>query len=394
MLSSLTMSPLHPCRRPVSPLPALLALLALLAIIALCLASSCSQYQAFDSVSFLRGQYATQVGNEEAARIEVPFELDADIRTLLEEKLRRAADEKRRVDQVLELIFDRLDLQYELFPTRNAVDTYRTREGNCLSFVNLFVGVARHQGLNPAYYEVTDLQRWNRREGLVVSQGHIVAGMSVNGKLATYDFLPYRPKSYRNFKPIDDLTAAAHFYNNVGAEALMAGDVDRAVALITIATRIAPRFDKAINNLGVCHARRGEFEKALAIYQKGLDIDPENTLILSNVARAYQQMGRPQEALALLEKIEGVNTTNPYFYLYQGELALADGKTDKAIEYMKRALQQDSEVPEVHLGFVKVYMALGETDKARHHLGRALRLDATNREALEFARLLGEIKTK
>ncbi|HYH46393.1 MAG TPA: tetratricopeptide repeat protein, partial [Thermoanaerobaculia bacterium] len=321
-------------------------------------------------------------------------ELDAEIRTYLTEKVHRAPDERRRVDQVQDLIFNRLDLQYALFPTRNAVETYRSREGNCLSFVNLFVGIARHQGLNPAYYEVNDLQRWNRREGLVVSQGHIVAGMMVKGKLSTFDFLPYRPKSYRDFKQIDDVTAAAHFYNNIGAEALMEGDVDRAVALITTATRIAPRFDKAINNLGVCHARRGEYEKALEIYQRGLAIDPDNTLILSNVARAYQQMGRPQEALALLEKIEGVNTTNPYFYLYQGELALADGKTDKAIEYMKRALKQDSEVPEVHLGFVKVYMALGEMENARHHLSRALRLDATNREALEFARLLGEIKTK
>ena len=379
--------------RSVPRLPRWAAAFALLAPIYL-VVGGCSTYQRFDSVGFLRDLYATQVGNEEAARIEVPFELNEEIKTYLHEKMRPAPDERRKVDQVLELIFQRIDLKYSLFPTRNAVDTYRSREGNCLSFVNLFVGVAREQGLNPAYYEVQDLQRWNRREGLVVSQGHIVAGMMVKGRLSTFDFLPYRPKSYRNFNQIDDLTAAAHYYNNLGAEALMEGDVDRAIALTTTATRIAPKFDKALNNLGVCHARRGEYEKALELYRKGLAIDPENTLILSNVARAYQQMGRPKEAMELLAKIEGVNTTNPYFYLYQGELALADGDTEKAINYMKRALQQDSEVPEVHLGFVKVYMALGETEKARHHLGRALHLDATNREALEFARLLGEIKTK
>jgi tetratricopeptide (TPR) repeat protein len=360
----------------------------------LVLAAGCSTYQRFDSVGFLRGQYATQVGTEEAARIEVPFELDQEILDFLHLKVKPAPDERRRVDQTLELIFNRLDLQYALFPTRSAVETYRAREGNCLSFVNLFVGIAREQGLNPAYFEVTDLQRWNRREGLVVSQGHIVAGMMVKGKLSTFDFLPYRPKSYKDFKQIDDLTAAAHYYNNLGAEALMEGNVARAVELTTIATRIAPKFDKALNNLGVCYARLGQNDKALEIYQRGLAIDPDNTLILSNVARLYQQTGRGAEAFALLDRIEGVNTTNPYFYLYQGELALSQGENQKALEYVRRAFQQDSEVPEVHLGFVKIYMALGEMDKARHHLTRALRLDATSREALDFARLLGEVKAK
>ena len=45
---------------------------------------------------------------------------------------------------------------------------------------------------------------------------------------------------------------------------------------------------------------------------------------------------------------------------------------------------------EVHLGFVKVYLALGDLEKARHYLDRALKLDATNQDALQYARLLGK----
>ena len=89
-----------------------------------------------------------------------------------------------------------LDLRYALQPTRNASDTFRAREGNCISFVNLFIGVPRRMRLAPFYVEVRDLQRWSHREGMVVSQGHIVAGMYVSGELRTYDFLPYRPKAY------------------------------------------------------------------------------------------------------------------------------------------------------------------------------------------------------
>lgn len=353
------------------------------------LAAGCSQYQRFDSAAFLRQQYAKEIGPAAAAQVEVPFELDGEVRTQVE-KLPHLASELRRVNQVNDLIFDGLQLQYKLTPTRNAVSTFRSREGNCLSFVNLFVGVARELGLNPSYVEVTDLQKWNHRDGMVVSQGHIVAGMYLDGILRTFDFLPYRQKAYRDFKPIDDLTAAAHYYNNLGAEALLGGDLDRARELLTTATRIAPRFDKAINNLGVAMARAGEPQRAVELYQQGLAVKPEDSTLLTNMARAYQQLGRNGEANELLQKIEGANTTNPFFFVYEGEVALGRGETDKALDYMVRALRLDSELPEVHLGLVKVYLALGDTEKARHHLARALKLDATNQDALQYARMLGQ----
>jgi len=108
------------------------------------------------------------------------------------------------------------------------------------------------------------------------------------------------------------------------------------------------------------------------------------------MAAAYQQLGRNDDANQLLAKIEDTNTTNPFFFIYQAEVALGRGENARALESMTRALRLDSELPEVHLGLVKVYLALGDMDKARHHLGRALKLDATNQDALQYARMLGQ----
>jgi hypothetical protein len=376
------MSPikLRPLRQlPPSLLPVLAAAL---------LAAGCSEYKPLNTGEFLRQQYTREVGAQEAAKIEIPFAVDPEIRAALK-RIPPLSSEKRRVNQVNEFIFDGLKLKYELTPTKNAVDTYRTRSGNCLSFVNLFVGVAREMGLNPAYVEVTDLQKWNHREGMVVSQGHIVAGMYIDGELHTYDFIPYRAKAYKQFKPIDDLTAAAHYYNNLGAEALLAGDLARARELIATANRIAPRFDKALNNLGVVQARSGEPEKALETYKRGLAILPDDPTLLVNMARALQQLGRGAEADQMLAKVETSSTTNPFFFLYEGEVALGRGDATKALSYMASALRLDSELPEVHLGLVKVYLALGDLEKARHYLARALKLDATNQDALRYAKLVG-----
>lgn len=356
----------------------------------LALLAGCTAYEPFDSVAYLRDQVVAQTDPEIAAQVRVPFALSVEISQLLTQTLKPYPREQYRVEQVNDFIFHRLGLRYSLVPTRNAVETFRDREGNCLSFVNLFVGIARHQRLSPFYVEVTDFQRWRHQEGMVLSQGHIVAGLFVAGTLRTFDFLPYRPKSYKDFHPIDDLKATAHYYNNLGAEALIAGDPERAQGSLAIAIELVPTFDKALNNLGVVQARMGDYDGALATYEKGLEIDPQNVPILSNLARLYQQQGKFDEAVEVLARIEGAKTTNPFFFVYRGELELTQGDLDEALRYMRRALRLDTEIPEVHVGLAKTYLALGDVHRARHHAERALKLDATHREARTLAIMIAE----
>jgi Flp pilus assembly protein TadD len=353
----------------------------LLPLVACVLAAGCGEYRAFDSVDYLRQRYAERVGPARAAEIGVPFELDEELAAYLAKRLKPAGGEVRRAADITDFVFYDLDLQYRLRPTRDAVGTFRSREGNCLSFVNLFVGIARSNRLNAFYVEVIDAQRWSHAQGSVLSQGHIVAGMNVDGELRTYDFLPYAAKSYRDFRPIDDLTAAAHFYNNLSAEALLAGDLAAATALAGTATAIAPDFPKAINNLGVCHARAGRAAEAEREYLRGVELAPEDPALLTNLLRLYQQTGQETKAAPLVERLEGLKVANPFFYIYRGEEALARGDARRALEMMAEALRRESELPEVHVGLAEAYLALGDLDRARHHVNRALKLDATHPEA-------------
>jgi tetratricopeptide (TPR) repeat protein len=357
----------------------------LLAVVA---AEGCSQYTPLVTSDLIRRQIDERVPAELRGSIELPFELDAAAAASVDAVINPTASESQRAQDVVAFIFSRLDLQYSLTPTRNASDTYRTAQGNCLSFVNLFVGIARRVRLNPFYVEVADYQRWNYADGVVVSRGHIVAGLRIDGGLKTYDFLPYRTKGYRDFAPIDDIMAMAHYYNNLGAEALMRGDLDEGLPNLRIAAALAPDFEKAINNLGVAYMRLGETSAAVDLLERGLALNPESVPLLTNLARASQNAGLLDQATRILNQIEEVNQTNPFFFVYRGEVALAAGDATLALEYMRRAFQTDSEVPEVHVGLVKVYLALGDLKRARHHLERALRLDATHEEARKYAAML------
>jgi tetratricopeptide (TPR) repeat protein len=370
-------------RRVASSVVAALSCLAIQAGVGLV---GCTTYQPIDTNRELEERVRQQLGADRD--IQIPFEIDDRIRELALLRVNPSGSEHRRTTAILDFVFADLDLQYELVPTRNAIETFEARSGNCLSFVNLFVGIARSVHLNPFYVEVRDLQKWSFRDGVVLSQGHIVAGMYVDGELRTYDFLPYEPKSYRDFDPIDDVTAMAHYYNNLGAEALLAGDLDTAGKNLDIAVELAPEFAKAINNYGVYLLRRQRIDEAIALYERSLEVDPTNVAMLSNLARAYQTAGDAVRADALLGQIEDSNQRNPYFFVYRGELALAQGDTARALEYMAQALRRDSNLPEVHVGLAKVYIALGDLKKARHHIERALKLDATHTDARTYAVML------
>lgn len=350
--------------------------------------AGCTAYEPIDPKVLLYDDLAERVGTERAKNIAVPFEINDDIRAAMRGRAMPIGREKTRTSAILDFVFDSLDLQYELSPTRDAIGTFQARSGNCLSFVNLFVGMSREVQLNPFYVEVTDFQRWNYRQGVVVSQGHIVAGMSVDGALSTFDFLPYQAKAYRDFKPIDDLTAIAHFYNNIGAEALLEDDLEKAEEALNVAVDLDPDFNKALNNLGVFYLRTGRSEEAVQLFRDALDRDPADVALMTNLARALQTKGQAQEASELLAQLDEVSQTSPFYFVYRGEMALGDGNAAKALDFMREGLRRDSEIPEVHVGLVKVYLALGEMDKARHHLERALRLDATNREARRFAAMM------
>ena len=350
--------------------------------------AACAGYVPFDGSQALGPEFERRLGDGWGELVVVPFAMDGQLREAVNERVSPAGSETRRRDAVLDFIFGRVGLEYELTPTRTANEAFAAGRGNCLSFVNLFVAIGRERRLNPFFVEVEDYQRWNYQDGVVVSRGHIVAGMYVDGEMATYDFLPYRPKSYRDFRPITDLAAAGHYYNNLGAEALMANDLDAAERWLEIAVRLTPDFDKAINNYGIVLLRRDRLDDAARRLKDGVDIHPQSVPLLTNLVRAYQLQGRNDLAGGVLDALEEMNEASPFFYVYRGDTALAAGDGELALDYMRRALRADSEIPEVHVGLARVHLAAGRFGEAKHHVERALRLDATHEEARKYAALI------
>ncbi|MEM9404974.1 MAG: tetratricopeptide repeat protein, partial [Acidobacteriota bacterium] len=266
-------------------------------------ALACTGYVPFDEQAHLQSQLESRLPENLRGLVVPPYQVSEGVLEEAAVRVKPNLRERDRVDAILDYIFGTVGLQYELTPTRSANRTAMEGKGNCMSFVNLFVGIGRKNRLNPFYVEVKDYQRWNYQDGVVVSRGHIVAGLYVDGDLRTYDFLPYAPKSYKDFKPIEDLTAMAHHYNNLGAEALMENRLAEATRNLELARLLDRDFDKAINNFGVALLRNGRADEAVELYRDGLERHPANVPIMTNLARAYQQTGKTQQANELFDEL-------------------------------------------------------------------------------------------
>ena len=324
-----------------------------------------------------------------ATDLTIPFALDTTVRSALEEELARPYREADRLAEVLDLVLRRWELSYASEPTRTAVETFHAREANCLSFVNLVVGIAREHDLDASYVEVEDVRRWSFRQGTVVSRGHVVVGVVVEGRLRLVDFLPDAPPEYRAYRVVDDLRAAAFFYNNLAGEALLAERDAEAVELAQKAVALAPELARAHSNLGVALARAGRLDEADASYSRGLTLDADDPVLLGNLAALHQRRGNAAEAETLLARLEALREAGPWVHLHRAEQALGRSDPGEALGWLTEALRRDTELPEVHLGLVRAYLALGELDRARHHLKRALRLDPGSLEGQRYAELLG-----
>jgi hypothetical protein len=99
--------------------------------------------------------------------------------------------------------------------TRTAADTFAARRGNCLSFSNMYVAMARHVGLNARFQEVDIPPDWTYRDDAFVLNRHVnvvVSGGSAGRHVIDFNLDDF--KSSYDQMAISDSRAIAHFYNN------------------------------------------------------------------------------------------------------------------------------------------------------------------------------------
>lgn len=263
--------------------------------------------------------------------------------------------------------------QYENRSTLTAAEAYYRRQGNCLSFTNMFVALGRSLGAPLTTGMVTRVRGSEREGDLIVVNTHVVAVLTYAGGSTFYDFDVSRDKRPSAIKLLDDLWITALFLNNKGADELRAGRPDAALQQFQNAVKLAPEFAGAWGNLGVTLRRLGNVNAAFSAYERALALEPDNPTVLTNVAAIYRSLGKDQEAERALTA-GSVSRASSHVLIVRGDLELARGRPETALQLYNRARRADPKLVEAWIAKAKAELALGKQSAARRSLNRAIAL--------------------
>ncbi len=314
---------------------------------------------------------------EKGAEVSLP---DTDVLALDPEMLGfldRFVDVKRadntKLRQLLYAIMDEgtFGLEYDK-QTRTAAETFHQQRGNCLSFTNMFVAMARQVGIDARFQEVDIPPDWTVEGGAFVLNRHVnvLVDLGSPGKQVV-DFNIDNFRASYDRRKVHDRRALAHYYNNMGVERMNAGETLEALLYFRKAINNDGHFSPPWDNLGTLYRRNGHLAYAEGAYLQALDIKPGDFVAMSNLAALYGQQGDAERAAAYQRRVNTHRMQNPYYryHLARGAFLARDYET--SIGHLKYSVRKKKNEDTFYFLMGLSYLKKGDKSAARRWLEKA-----------------------
>jgi Flp pilus assembly protein TadD len=306
--------------------------------------------------------------------------VSAGMQDFLNAHVARTADRATRLRQLAYAIINAgtFGLEYDEV-TRTAPETFEARRGNCLSFSNMFVAMARHVGLDARYQEVDTPPDWSFKGDAFVLNRHVNAlvDLGMEGEhVVDFNMDDFRTSYDR--RTIPDARALAHYYNNMGVERMQAGDAASALLYFRRATGHDPLFSPAWTNLGMLYWRNGHLAHAEAAYLQALKADGWDLVAMSNLASLYERRGDQERAATYRKRVIDHRERNPYYRFQLAREAFLAQDYDAAIGHLHYAVRKKKNEDQFYFLLGLSHMKKGDEQAARRWLARAEEVAATD----------------
>jgi Flp pilus assembly protein TadD len=334
--------------------------------------------------------WQTFLEGREVTAIDVPNPLE------VTEEMRRTAEDlagrgspKLRLENLQNSLYNSsyFPFTYDTEGTYTAAEAFEKREGNCLSFTNMFIAMARSLEIEVTGAVPLKTGRSEHRDDLIIVNNHLVAAYNQAGALDVFDFDYRRSSLDQPVRVIDDAHLAALFLNNRGVERLGRGDIATAKKLFEAVTRLAPAYAGGWGNLGVTRRRSGDMAGAFDAYRQALLFAPSDPVLLTNLAGLYRRQGKEHEAARLMQDAD-LTEASAHVLIVQGDLLRAAGHFEAARRLYRRARRQDWKSPDPPAARAALELELGNMRAAGRAARAALKSDPQHPEALRVLEIL------
>ena len=235
---------------------------------------------------------------------------------------------------------------YEPSLSQTAEETFASQRGNCLSYTNLFIAMAREAGLivhfqiarvPPTYDAVRGVLIRNNHVNILVEGGQFYYGGTRD---VTIDFNLEDPTGYPT-RRVSDGYGIGLYYNNISVEQWKRGDVRAAFTYLLKAFR-ASGGDQNPDlwvNLGVYYLQGGHHRQAIEAFDVARSLDPRNHSAVGGLARAYEGLGDLRQAAEYDSQLSRYRKRNPYYHFARAQLAFGEQRYTESLDILKRAIR-------------------------------------------------------
>ncbi|HEY1226588.1 MAG TPA: tetratricopeptide repeat protein [Ramlibacter sp.] len=309
------------------------------------------------------------------------FALPPDLRELLQRPELRGLSSGQRLNALLDAVFgaDRKRFGYGSEQSTPAAQTWANRRGDCLSLTILTYATARALGLDAQMQEVRVPAVYERRAGIDFVNRHVNVAVRLRNRspiedvlqmqTAVIDFEPLLTGGERG-RPLGEAAVLARFYNNLGSQALAAGDTQRAYGLYRAAIAADPLYGAAHGNLALLLQQRGLPAEAERLLRRAVALGDQPDVALASLHQLLVDQKRTAEAEAVAAQLRAAQDADPYHWISRGVAALNEGQNRQAVADLEHAQELTSGFTEVHGWLALAYWRMGEARRAREQLAQ------------------------
>ena len=322
--------------------------------------------------------------------------LSPEMRAFLDEHVNREGNQNERLAQLLYSIIgeDRFLLSYD-DSTRTAESTFESRRGNCISFTNMFVAMARDINLDASYQEVDIPPDWSMTGETYLLSQHVNALVDMKSALSrVVDFNTIDYNTKNEMREITDDRARAHYYNNIGVERMLVAETSAAYANLRRSLNEDRTFSSAWVNMGILHRREGYPAYAEAAYLKALDYHRSDLMAMSNLASLYEEEGKSEQAGFYLSKVRSHRMRNPYYRYQLANTAFNDGDYREAISNLKMAIRQRKDEDHFYYLLSLSYLMSGDKEEAERWMKKAEEVAEESEDQKKYHHKLDLLKSQ
>jgi len=310
-----------------------------------------------------------------------------EMRDFLDRHVSRKATATFKLHQLTLAIInvDSLGVKYD-DTTRTASETFRHKQGNCLSFSNMFVAMARDVGLKVQFQEVDIPADWTFDNDTFVLNQHVdvVVDQGTPGTQVV-DFNMADFKTTYEMRRISDARALAHYYNNIGVARMQVGDAATALACFRRAIVDSPDFSPAWTSLGTLYLRNGHPAHAEAAFLEALNVNESDSVAMSNLAGLYEQLGDRERAASYQKLVIAHRMRNPYYRYLLARSAFLSQDYRTAIAHLKWAIRQRPQEDSFYFLLGLTYFGEGDMRAAHRWLAKAEEVAGTDALKRKYA---------